>query len=199
MVYKVSILYNPVKIITLAYISLSSSIVVILFTLLNIFAKLNINIIILGICALTVIILLKLVFNHPWLYINEKHARYILETLPLEKMRIDYESNAGNITKEKIDSYKQKMNNNMDFFSSIDNQSKIILIVYNILTLSLICILLILFIINILGVFTIYNNYIMSILIIGKLILLFTFIKTLCLYTSVNKKLKEINESFNES
>ena len=138
MVYKVSILYNPIKIISWAYVSLSSSIVVILFTLLNIFAKSNINIIILGICALTVIILLKLIFNHPWLYINEMQARYILETLPYEKMRIDNESNAENRT-----IHKQEMHNNTNFFSSIDNQSKIILIVYNILTISLICILLI--------------------------------------------------------
>ena len=198
MVYKVSILYNPVKIITLAYISLSLSVVVIVFTILNIFAKLNINIIILGICALTVIILLKLVFNHPWLYINEMQARYILETLPTEKMRVDYESNAGNIKKEKVDFHKQQMKKNMSFFSLIDSQSKIILIIYNVLTVFLICILLVLLITNILGIFTIYSKYIMNIIIIGKLILLLSFIKTLCIYTSVNKKLKEINESFNE-
>jgi flagellar biosynthesis component FlhA len=147
---------------------------------------------------LTVIILLKFVFNHPWLFITEKAARYILETLPSEKMRIDYETNVGNKTKKEIENYKQKMKENIDFFSPMDAQLTIILIIYNIITVFLLCIVFILLITNIIGIFTIYNKYMMSISIIGILLLLIIIIKTFCIYISVNRKLKEINKEFNE-
>jgi flagellar biosynthesis component FlhA len=147
---------------------------------------------------LIVIILLKFVFNHPWLFIEEMVARYNLETLPYEKIRIDYETSMGNKTKKEIEIYKQKMQKNIDFFSPMDARLTIILIIYNIITVFLLCIIFILLITNIIGIFTINSKYMMSISIIGILLLLIIIIKTFCIYISVNRKLKEINKDFFE-
>jgi len=172
-----------------------SSITIVILSLIYIFKDNNkINIIILEIYAIIVIILLKILINHTWKLIKEISARFRSDNVSIEIIKIDTILSKEKISKEYAENKINEIENlmkNVEYFCSIENNSKFTIRTCNIITSILIILLIRIMIISILNIFTIYDKYIIGIIIIGIISLLLLLIKTLYISIIVKKKIME--------
>ena len=166
-----------------------SSIAIVVLALLYLYDY-NINIIIIGIGSLFITIFYMLFIKNLWIFINEVSKRFSMDKITMEQLKIETELNIGNITKENEINYKQKLQKNINFFNSIEKQEKTMILFNKILSFVLMSISIILLIVNIINVLTIYNKYILGMLIIGIIIQFIILIITI--FKSIIIKIKAL-------